>query len=317
MYVRTYTQQRLMTKIPKTIKISIRHEEWIKSQKINFSEWIRKKLDEEIDQQLQMVNSNKFKAVILAAGKDTNLFPLTEDIPKTLLDIKGKSIIQRQIEMLRRVGVNDIGVVRGYKKDQISFPKLIYFDNDDYEHTGTLASLFLAREFMDRDTVILYGDILFETEILKGLLEEQHENTLVVDRGWKKRYQESRERPPYPPELITLSEKGQGIEINSVGVALSDIPSTCEFIGLAKLSSRACSILKTLYTDVYCLDPNKRFHQARHIRTASFVDFVQELLNLGEKISALEIWRNWIEVDTFEDYRLAWKLLDKKMGGEG
>jgi phosphoenolpyruvate phosphomutase len=305
-----------MTKIPKTIKISIRHEEWIKAQKINFSEWIRKKLDQEIDQQLQSIKKNEFKAVILAAGKDANLFPLTEDIPKTLLDIKGKPILQRQIEMLRKVGINDIAVVRGYKKHQINFPNLIYFDNDDYDNTGSLASLFFAREFMDRDTVILYGDILFEAEILKRLLETQHDNALVVDIGWKKRYQDSHESHPFPPELTTLSEKGQGTEVNSIGVGLPDTGSTSEFIGLAKLSTKACSILKDLYQNVYCLDPNKQFHQARHIRTASFVDFIQELLNLGEKVSALEIWRNWIEVDTFEDYRFAWKLLDKKIGGE-
>jgi phosphoenolpyruvate phosphomutase len=305
-----------MAKIPKTIKISIRHEEWIKSQKINFSEWIRKKLDQEIDQQVQTIKKKGFKAVILAAGKDTNLFPLTEDIPKAMLDIKGKPILQRQIEMLRRVGINDIAVVRGYKKHQIGFPNLIYFDNDDYENTGTLASLFLASEFMDRDTVILYGDILFEAEILKRLLEDPQENTLVVDRGWEKRYQDSREMPPFPPELTTLSENGQGIEIAAVGRGVSGAASTSEFIGLAKLSTSACSILRTLYKNVYCRDPNKKFHHARHMRTASFIDFVQELLNSGEKISALEIWRNWMEVDTFEDYRLAWKLLDKMIGGE-
>lgn len=305
-----------MTKIPKTIKISIHHEEWLKSQKINFSEWIRRKLDEEIDQQLQTVKKDKFKAVILAAGKDTNLFPLTEDIPKTLLDIKGKPILQRQIEMLRRVGINDIAVVRGYKKHQINFPNLVYFDNDDYESTGILASLFFASEFMDRDTIILYGDILFETKILKTLLETQHDNALVVDRGWEKRYQESQENHPLPPELTILSDKGQGIEINSVSEAFPDTGSASEFIGLAKLSTKACSILRDLYQDVYCLDPYREFHQAKHIRTASFMDFIQELLALGERVSALEIWRNWIEVDTFEDYRLAWKLLDKMIGGE-
>ena len=305
-----------MTKIPKTIKISIRHEEWLKSQRINFSEWIRNKLDDEIDQQLQTVDKNKFKSVILAAGKDTNLFPLTEDIPKTLLDIKGKPILQRQIEMLKKVGIDDIAVVRGYKKHKINFPNLIYFDNDDYENTGILASLFFAREFMDRDTIVLYGDILFEIKILKKLLEAQHDNILVVDRGWEKRYQESQENHPFPPELTILSNKGQGIEIKSVGEDVSDTVSTSEFIGLAKLSTKACSILRDLYQDVYCPDPFKEFHQAKQIRTASFIDFIQELINLGERISALEIWRDWIEVDTFEDYRLAWKLIDRMIGGK-
>ena len=76
-----------MSKISKTIKISISHEEWLKAKKINFSEWVRQKLDAEINQQLRSGNRNKFKAVILAAGKDTTLFPLTNDIPKESLNV--------------------------------------------------------------------------------------------------------------------------------------------------------------------------------------------------------------------------------------
>ena len=305
-----------MIKIAKTIKISIRQEEWLKSKKINFSEWVRQKLDAEIDQQLKLGNKDRFKAVILAAGKDTNLFPLTEDIPKALLDVKGKTILQRQIEMLRMIGINDIAVVRGYKKDQINFPNLEYFDNDDYENTGILVSLFLARKFMDRDMVVLYGDILFEIGILKRLIETRYNTTLVVDRGWKRRYQVSHEEHPSAPELTTLSDKEREIEISSVGVGLPETNSTSEFIGLAKLSTSACSVLKDLYEKVYCVNEDKKFYQAEHIRNASFVDFIQELINRGEKVSALEIWRKWIDVDTFEDYRNAWKLLDEITGSE-
>jgi len=305
-----------MIKIAKTIKISIRQEEWLKSKKINFSEWVRQKLDAEIDQQLKIGNKERFKAVILAAGKDTALFPLTEDIPKALLDVKGKTILQRQIEMLRMVGINNIAVVRGYKKDQINFPGLEYFDNDDYENTGILVSLFHAKEFMDRDTLVLYGDILFEIETLKSLAETRYNTTLVVDRGWKKRYQVSHEAHPSAPELTILSDKDQEVEISSVGVGLPENSSTSEFIGLAKLSTSACSVLKDLYEKVYCVDKDKKFHRAEHIRNASFVDFIQELINRRETVSALEIWRKWIDIDTFEDYRNAWKLLDEITGSE-
>jgi len=304
---RTYVPTINMTKISKTIKISLQHEEWLKSKQINFSEWIRTKLDEEIRQKRVDREGEKFKAVILAAGKDKNLFPLTEDIPKTLLDIKGKTILERQIDMLRSVGINSIAVVRGYKKERIDFPNLAYFDNDDYENTGILVSLFTAREFMDVNTIVLYGDILFGTDILKKLMEIQNDTTLVVDRGWQKRYQVGQEGHPFPPELTTLSEKGQEIRINAVGVNISETNSTSEFIGLARLSGNACSILRDIYKNVYCVDQDRKFHNAEHMRKASFVDFIQELLNQGEKVSALEIWRTWIDIDTFEDYRSAWK----------
>ncbi|OQX95293.1 hypothetical protein B6I21_06160 [candidate division KSB1 bacterium 4572_119] len=300
-----------MSKISKTIKISIRHEEWLKSSKINFSEWVRKKLDEEIDSHFRSNTETKFKAVILAAGKDSNLFPLTEEIPKTMLDIKGKTVLQRQVEMLRQVGIKDIAVVRGYKNHQINYPNLFYFDNENYENTGILVSLFSALEFMDNNTIILYGDILFEIVTLKRLIEEQNENTLVVDRGWKKHYQDSKEKHPLPPELITLSDEGQEININSSGANLSGTNSTSEFIGLAKLSTNACAILNDIYKNLYLPDPNRKFQNSKKIKKSSFVDFIAELLNRKEKVNVLEIWRTWIDIDTFEDYRNAWKFIKK------
>lgn len=301
-----------MAKVTKTIKISIHHEEWLKSNHINFSKWIRDKLDEMINADLKVNTKKTFKAVILAAGKDTNLFPITENIPKALLDVKGKTILQRQVETLHSAGINNIAVVRGYKKNTINYPNLVYFDNDDYENSGTLASLFCARKFMDSNTIVLYGDILFETEVLERLIEEENNTTLVVDRGWKKRYNISHEEHPFPPELTFLSDRGEDVEINSIGTDLPETNSTSEFIGLALLSQEACSFLKEVYKKI---NKKHRFHNAKNIQTASFIDFIQELIDRKEKVSAIEIWRNWIEVDTFEDYRQAWNLINEINGG--
>lgn len=305
-----------MSKVAKTIKISMRQEAWLKSQNLNFSEWVREKLDEEIGRQHTAGADNRYKAVILAAGKDKNLFPLTEDIPKTMLDVKGKTILQRQVEMLRLAGIKDIAVVRGYQKQQIHYPGLTYFDNDDYQKTGSLISLFTAREFMDREVLVLYGDILFESGILQRLINTEDRTTLVVDRGWKKHYQASLEGHPFPPELTMLSEKGEEIKINSVGVGLPETDSTSEFIGLAKLSSQACSTLKDVCEKMYLKNPQQSFHQAGNIKKASFIDFIEELLSRGEQVSGLEIWRTWIDIDTFEDYRNAWKIYHEKNGIE-
>ncbi|MBC8472772.1 MAG: phosphocholine cytidylyltransferase family protein [Planctomycetes bacterium] len=265
-------------------------------------------MNEEISQTLGTSDKKKFKAVILAAGKDEDLFPLTEDIPKTLLDVKGKIILERQIDMLRSVGINDIAVVRGYKKDKINFPNLKYFDNDEYDNTGSLASLFSSREFMDTDTIVLYSDILFEIETLKRLIESKGNTTLVVDRGWKKHYQDSLEGHSLPPELTTLSE--ETANINAVGVGLPETDLTSEFIGLARLSANACLILSDVYKNIYCKDKKQDFHSAECIQNASFVDFIQELINRDEEVTALEIWRSWIDIDTFEDYRNSWKLIE-------
>jgi phosphoenolpyruvate phosphomutase len=305
-----------MSKVAKTIKISLHHEAWLKSQNLNFSEWIREKLDEEMGRRHVGKHDHKYRAVILAAGKDKNLFPLTEEIPKTMLDVKGKTILQRQVEMLHHAGVFEIAVVRGYQKHRINYPDLRYFDNDDFLQSGSLVSLFAARDFVGGETLVLYGDILFESGILPSLLDTKDRTTLVVDRGWKKHYQASLEGHPFPPELTNLSEKGKEIKIEAVGVGLPETGSTSEFIGLAKLSSKACSTLIDVYKNMYEKDPQQPFHQAGSIKKASFIDFVKELLNRGEQVSGLEIWRTWIDIDTFEDYRNAWKIFNETNGIE-
>ena len=67
------------------------------------------------------------KAIIVAAGPGSRLVPLTDVKPKCLLEINGKSIIQRTLEVLRQYGVNDIVVVRGYKKEMFNLPDVILY----------------------------------------------------------------------------------------------------------------------------------------------------------------------------------------------
>ena len=61
------------------------------------------------------------KAIIIAAGVGSRLGELTKDIPKPLIDVNGKSILQRQIEIYRKFGVDDIIIIHGLDKDKFNF----------------------------------------------------------------------------------------------------------------------------------------------------------------------------------------------------
>src|SRR5262249_49666648 len=99
------------------------------------------------------------KAIILAAGFEPQLLPLTQDRPKAMLEVKGRTILERQIEALGRVGIRDVVVVRGYKKEQVVAPGARLVDNDRFAETGELYSLLCAEEHLAGSCVILYGDI--------------------------------------------------------------------------------------------------------------------------------------------------------------
>jgi len=80
------------------------------------------------------------RAVVLAAGFEPQLLPLIQDRPKAMLEVKGRTILERQVEALRHCGVRDVVVVRGYKKERVSLPGLRFVDNDRYAETGRSSS---------------------------------------------------------------------------------------------------------------------------------------------------------------------------------
>ena len=86
-------------------------------------------------------SENRYRSIIIAASRGKKLSNLTKDKPKCMLDIRGKPLLRRLVSTMNKNGINDVSVVRGYKKEKIKFPSLEYFDNDKFESTGEASSL--------------------------------------------------------------------------------------------------------------------------------------------------------------------------------
>lgn len=120
-------------------------------------------------------------AVVLAASRGPGLEPVTEDRPKVMLPVAGKPLLQRLVEELKRQGVNDVTVVAGYRPEAVEAPGVRVVENPEHATTGELASLDRALEAVGEDTVILYGDLLFRSHVLRDLLDAPGEVVVVVD----------------------------------------------------------------------------------------------------------------------------------------
>jgi len=86
------------------------------------------------------------KAIFIAAGEGSRLGNLTKDLPKPLVDVNSKSIIERQISLLRKNNINDIVVTTGYKKEKFTFKNIEYVHNPNFreqEQTGKQYPKFL------------------------------------------------------------------------------------------------------------------------------------------------------------------------------
>jgi phosphoenolpyruvate phosphomutase len=295
-----------MALIRKAIKIKVEQENWLKSHsEINFSEWIRKKLDEIIEQERIIKSKRKIKAIIVAAGHDRRIEPLNEDIPKCMLDVKGKTILDMQIENLRSCGINDIIIIKGYKQETIDVPNAKYYLNSDFENTGIVSSLFFAENEMNSDFIFLYSDIIFDKKILERLLKDKSDICLVVDLDWQERYKKIGIQPSGEVELVEVRNN----KITNIGKNFNDKNIHGEFIGLAMFSKKGATILKNCYKNALNKNKNKRFHEVPSIKKAYFTDMIQEIVDNGYDVRNLDTYGEWMEIDTFDDYKRAWSKI--------
>ena len=128
------------------------------------------------------------KALILASGEGKRLRPLTYNIPKPLLKILGdKTILDYQMENLIGCGITDIIITTGPFEDKIkaylekNYPQICvsYVYNPKYETTNYIYSMWLTKEFIDDDIILLHGDLVFDKKLLERLVAENGNRVLV------------------------------------------------------------------------------------------------------------------------------------------
>ena len=130
--------------------------------------------------------------VILAAGMAKRLRPLTDEKPKCLLEVGGKTLLQRTVDAMISAGIKEFVVVTGYRENMIRefltarYPQytINFIDNPDYEHNNNIFSLWLAMEKLHGTEVLLMdSDILCDPEAVRrvarktvpALAMQQHE----------------------------------------------------------------------------------------------------------------------------------------------
>lgn len=101
------------------------------------------------------------RAILMAAGMGTRLRPLTENTPKSLIEVNGMSLLERQIINLRQVGVEEIIVLTGYLHEKfddiVEKYNLIKIINDKYDVYNNIYTMYLVREYL-RDAFVIDAD---------------------------------------------------------------------------------------------------------------------------------------------------------------
>ena len=186
-------------------------------------------------------------AIILAAGSGSRLEQDTQDIPKALVDVNGKSILERQISLLRKHGINEIFIVTGYKKEKHVLKDVEYFFNPKYSETEQLESMMVDREKIYGDVLVIFGDIIFDSNILQQVLAANDNISIPIDLDWEKSYNERTDNPKSLADKVLISEK-KIIQISAKEIPLeSKNVEIGEFLGIIKFSTNASKIIIKKY----------------------------------------------------------------------
>ena len=185
------------------------------------------------------------RAFILAAGRGSRLGHLGADRPKCLVELAGKPLIERQIAALRRGGVDEIAVVRGYRAEMIDFPGLSYFINERWAETNMVMSLARAATWLRSGPVIVsYGDIFYRSELVRGLAGASGPLVVCFDRVWRQLWTRRFADPLADAETFRINSDGQLLEIGGRTTRIEDIQG--QYMGLFKFTPPAWSIVEAL-----------------------------------------------------------------------
>jgi choline kinase len=132
------------------------------------------------------------KAVIVAAGLSSRLYPRTLKEPKGLLQINGVGLLQRSIKILKNNGITEIALVVGFEKEQIMQQlgnSVTYITNPFFKNCNNMGSLWFAKDFVSNDPfVYLHGDIIYSEKLfqnsLNNFLKNGNDIELVTDYSY-------------------------------------------------------------------------------------------------------------------------------------
>ena len=257
------------------------------------------------------INQEETKALIVAAGLGSRLKKFTKNLPKCMLDFGGKTLLQHQIEAYKKNNINNISVIRGYKKEKIHYSDIKYFDNEDFRTNNILNSIFYAEDFIHGDILISYSDILFNSDVVKKALQSTSDISIVVDIDWRGYYVGRKDHPVTEAENVIFNSDNEVIKIGKINDGNENVHG--EFIGMIKLSNYGTELFKEHFHRLKKIYWDKPFQRAKTFQKAYLTDFIQELVDIGIKVNCIIIENGWKEIDTIEDYEKALVGLDKKL----
>ena len=230
------------------------------------------------------------KAIILAAGFGSRLRPITDEIPKCMVEVNNVKIIEKQISNLlhNNIKLEDIIIVTGYKSEKIEkylhevYKGVNIIINKDYDKTNNMYSLYLTKDYIkDESFILMNADVYYEEEIIKELLASKCDNAIVCDDG------------EYIEESMKIT-KNNNI-INHISKKITKEEAYGVSIDVYKISKLAGQKLFNIIDHIINVEKDLN----------SWTEVALDMLLKEEDFYSLDMKYKWVEIDNFDDLKHA------------
>ena len=245
------------------------------------------------------------KAIIIGAGRGARLKHLTEEIPKTLVPILGRPMLDSVLDALAAGGFQrkDVVFVCGYKADLIrsQYPDLTYVENRDWQNNNILLSLLHAREHMADGFVSTYADIVYRPSIVADLVKSPHDVTLACDTDWRRRYVGRSQHPETDAEKL----RAEGDRVVELSRRIASEQAAGEFIGVMRMTAAGAGGFLDAFDAAKATYDGGQFREGRTFQKAYLIDLLQHMIEAGTPMHRVDTPGGYMEIDTVEDASLA------------
>lgn len=242
------------------------------------------------------------RPVLIGAGRGSRLEHQTDEIPKTLVPVMGRPMLEWILEALAAAGFTkkDVIFVCGYRQEVLRerYPEFTYVVNAEWEHNNILESLLFARDLVGDGFVSSYTDIVYRGQAVKDVVASPHDKVLVCDTDWRRRYVRRTKHPESDAEKM----RAEGSRVVDISRVIPSEEATGEFIGVAKFTARGARELFAAYDEAKA---SCETLGDRPFKKAYLIHLFQRMIERGSEFHRVDTPGGYMELDTLEDLSLA------------
>jgi choline kinase len=228
---------------------------------------------------------------------------LTNDRPKGLVELRGKTLLDWQLTALRDAGIEESAIVTGYRRELFAERGLTEFHNPRWAETNMVSSLACAQEWLGAVTCIVsYSDIFYSAQAIKSLMESQAALAVTYDPYWLDLWKQRFDDPLADAETFRLNRDQTLAEIGKKPKSIEEVQG--QYMGLLRFMPAGWMAFRRILGELPTSECD-RIHMTGTL---------QKVIEVGTiPIAAIPYTGEWGEVDSGEDLAMYDKI--SKRGG--